>query len=135
VTATTEDQYLMRTSSSSDSTVTNCGSLSQPWRLEAPSGQRINIGLLDFTGSGNLSRDLEVGRRQYGYITEAFNKRNVSIYAVNNGPRSGFKVQRESALLMSQTNNVNIVMVSGTNNDNHNFLIKINGKPMHVSFS
>lgn len=32
---------------------THCGTRTQPWLLEAPAGQRINISLLDFTSSAS----------------------------------------------------------------------------------
>ena len=41
----------------SRSTLSNigCGTKTQPWMLEAPAGQRINISLLDFTAAARLT--------------------------------------------------------------------------------
>ena len=100
-----------------------CGSKSHPWRLEAPVGQRINISLLDFTGT---PRDRDVTCRQYGYVVEKSNKKNVSICAA--ATVGGVNLQRESAVYTSDTNSVDIVLVTGTNADNYNFLVKLNGR-------
>lgn len=95
--------------------------------MEAPGGQRINISLIDFTGS----RDLNVRGRQYGYIMEMSNMKNISVNAVRT--TSGANLQRESAIFVSDTNGVNVVLLSGTSHENYTFLIKINGMYSEVS--
>jgi hypothetical protein len=126
--ATTEDQYITSSSSISPdvNSMTACGSRSHPWRLEAPAGQRINISLFDFSASVRTPRDGgSADRRQYGYIIEKYNKRNVSIYAST--VADGIGPQRESAVYTSDTNSLIIVVNSGTNHANNNFLIKLKG--------
>jgi len=91
----------------------SCGSKSHPWRLEAAAGQRINISLLDFTAD-DRPRDRVTCTRQYGYVLE--NKRNVSVCAGR---------QRQSHLLVSQSNTVHIVQ---TPDSEHSFLIKVEGR-------
>src|SRR5271165_3741456 len=71
--------HIMRSSST---TKLSCGTKSQPWRLEAPAGQQINVSLLDF---GVKSGDrIEQQRsqnvcRQYGYIIDKSANKNISI--------------------------------------------------------
>ena len=113
--------------------VSNCGSRSHPWRLEAPVGQRIDVSLLDFTGVSSpptSSRDRDVTCYQYGYVIERPNKKNASIcgsVAVGRSTGGGANPHRESAVYVSETNSVDIVFVSGSNTNNHNFLMKISG--------
>jgi hypothetical protein len=127
VAVTTEDQYITSAGISSVSsdihTMTNCGSRSHPWRLEAPAGQQINISLLDFT-STSRGGDETVSRHQYGFVVEKSSKKNVSI----NSAGAATKLHRESAVYESDANEVNIVLATGTEQRNHSFLIKLNGK-------
>jgi hypothetical protein len=124
VSVVNDQQFISASLSFSDVTsMSACGSRSHPWRLEAPVGQRINISLLDFTGPAvNTPRDRDVTCRQYGYITERSNKKNVSICA-----DGAVKAQRERAIYMSDSNTVDIVLVTGTSSE-QNFLVKVNGK-------
>ena len=111
VSVTTEAQFM---SSSSDvNSVSSCGSKSHPWRLEAAAGQRINISLLDFTDRRPRDR---VTCRQYGYVLEKLNKRNVSVCGAE---------LRQSHVYISDSNNLRIVH---TPNSEQNFLIKVEGK-------
>ena len=114
--------------------MSNCGSRSHPWRLEAPVGQRINVSLLDFTGAPSQpissSRDRDVMCYQYGYVFENFNKKNASICAsllVGVASGGGANPRRESTVFVSETNRVEIVFLSGFNTNNYNFLLKISG--------
>ena len=117
VSVTTEAHFI---SSSSDvNSVSSCGSKSHPWRLEAAAGQRINISLLDFTASVSASRD-RATCRQYGYVLEKLNKRNVSVCA------GGGAQLRQTHVLLSQFNNIHIVLTQ-TGPNQINFLIKIKG--------
>jgi len=112
---TIEAQFI---SSSSDvNSVSSCGSKSHPWRLEAAVGQRINISLLDFTASVSMSRD-RVTCRQYGYVLEKLNRRNVSVCA------GGGAQLRQTHVLLSQSNNLHIVLIPSSE---QSFLIKLEG--------
>jgi hypothetical protein len=123
-----DQQFIASSTSFTDGTsMSNCGSRSHPWRLEAPVGQRINISLLDFSGSSavNTPRDRDVTCRQYGFVTEKLNRKNVSICAVS---RDGeVRLQREKTVFTSESNRVDVILTTGTSSEN-NFLVKINGK-------
>ena len=67
-----------------------CGRRTQPWLLEAPAGQRINVSLLDFTprspshttsSSSSSSGRPSCGPHQYGYVVDKSARNNVSICA------------------------------------------------------
>ena len=116
VSVTTEAQFM---SSSSDvNSVSSCGSKSHPWRLEAAAGQRINISLLDFTDRRPRDR---VTCRQYGYVLEKLNKRNVSVCGAE---------LRTSHVYISDANNVEIVQ---TLNRERSFLIRVEGETCMIS--
>ena len=120
VSVTTEAQFI---SSSSDvNSVSSCGSKSHPWRLEAAAGQRINISLLDFTAV-STSRD-RVTCRQYGYVLDKLNKRNVSVCA------GGAAQRRQSHVYLSHANNLHIILTlsrTETQDVQQNFLIRMEG--------
>ena len=126
VSVTTEAQFISSSSSSSssssDSAVSSCGSKSHPWRLEAAAGQLINISLLDFTAAMSMSaaekrpRD-RVTCRQYGYVLEKWNKRNVSVCGAE---------LRQSHVYISHSNNVQIFHPY-LNNMQVKFLLKLTG--------
>jgi len=119
VSVTTEAQFI---SSSSDvNSVSSCGSKSHPWRLEAAVGQRINISLLDFTATVSMSHD-RVTCRQYGYVLEKTNKRNVSVCA------GGGAQLRQTHVLLSQSNNLHIIL---TPSREQSFLIKVEGTSIY----
>ena len=122
---TVEEQYLTGASpaSSTSGSMSNCGSTSHPWRIEAPTGQRINISILDFAAHVGELSNRQLPCRPYGFVTEKPNKKNVSLCdAVGGATR-----QRETFVYTSDTNNVDIVLVTGNNADNYNFLVKLNG--------
>ena len=128
VSVTTEAQFISSSSSSSssssDSAVSSCGSKSHPWRLEAAAGQRINISLLDFTAAMSMSaaerpRDRDrVTCRQYGYVLEKWNKRNVSVCG---------EELRQSHVYISHSNNVQIVQNTPPPDTRQSFLIRVQG--------
>ena len=105
--------------------MSSCGSRSHPWHLESPAGQRIIIKLYDFTGSTNVPRARDVTCHQYGYVAEKPNKRNMSICATTE--EGGVTPQRESTVYTSDSSSVDVVLVAGTNKDNHSFLIQVHG--------
>jgi len=120
VSVTTEAQFMSSSSSTSSdvNSVSSCGSKSHPWRLEAAVGQRINISLLDFTDM-DRPRD-RVTCRQYGYVLERMNKRNVSVCG------GGGAQLRQSHAYMSDSNNVEIVRAA-SNEPQRKFLLKLEG--------
>ena len=131
VTATTDEQYIASASSvSADvSAVSNCGSTSHPWRLESGIGQRLSVSILDFTGSVDIIASV-TGReatttscRQYGYALHKSSKENVSLCM----PIALNEAKRESAVYLSDTNSVNIVLDAGPNSEHYNYLVKFHG--------
>lgn len=59
-----------------------CGTKSQPWTVEVPIGQKVGIGILDFTfshsGLGHLEH-CDNSRKGHGVIIDKVGKRNSSI--------------------------------------------------------
>jgi len=88
-----------------------CGTKSQPWVIEAPTGQQIDISLLDF----GLIRPNGNCTDQYGYILEKLTTSNVSICRMSN--------VRQVLVHRSASNLVEIVLV-GTN------VLQFNGEPI-----
>jgi len=115
-----------------------CGTKTQPWMLEAPAGQRINISLLDFTAvarltsqhltrstshiitssSSSSSGSCVDENHQYGYIIDksSVNKKNVSVCHARSN--------RQTHVYLSTSNVLQIVL---TNDQSANFLLKIKG--------
>jgi len=115
-----------------------CGTKTQPWMLEAPAGQRINISLLDFTAaarptsqhltrssshlitttttSSSSSGSCVDEKHQYGYIIDksSVNRKNVSVCQADSN--------RETHLYLSNSNTLQLVLTK-----NENFLIKTEG--------
>lgn len=137
-------------SSQSNVGLHSCGTRSQPWLLEAPSGQRINISLFNFTPfaastaavtANNQSQEAahasiftssssSSGRscphqRQLGYlIDKSAVSRNVSICGSD-----GTGGQRLSNVYMSTSNIIELVLApNGGNAGTFNFLLSIEGK-------
>lgn len=127
VAVTNDHQYISSSSLVVDVTVaSSCGTRSHPWRLEAPLGQRISVSLLDFAGSASASRDHDAGCRQYGYVVERSNKKNVSMCA--HVTAAGSVSQRESLVYESKTSSLDVVLVTGDiKAGSHKFLIKVYG--------
>jgi len=127
VSMTTEAQFMSSSSSTSSdvNSVSSCGSKSHPWRLEAAAGQRINISLLDFTDM-DRPRD-RVTCRQYGYVLEKMNRRNVSVCG------GGGAHLRQSHVYMSDSNSVEIVLMQTADNQ-ANFLIKSQGNITYLRY-
>jgi len=125
-------QHIRSSSENSDSgrQRVRCGSRSHPWLLEAQTGQKVNISLLDFSGHGRetqldtrglASDDCSPARVQYGYIVDKTNKNNVSICSTG-------AQQRHKHVYQSAGNVVEIVLI---NDDSvafhHNYLISFVG--------
>ena len=108
-----------------------CGTKIQPWMLEAPAGQRINISLLDFTAAARLtsqhltrstshvitttSSSSSSGscvdeKDQYGYIIDksSVNKKNVSVCHARSNRQTHVYLSTANAaqLVLTTTENV-----------------------------
>ena len=130
-------------SSSSSSSQLQCGIKAQPWILEAPVGQRINVSLLDFTAAILSERSSDERREptedvclQYGYVIDKSAKKNVSIC----GRTTGRTTQREQSIYLSTSNSLQIVLTglrqlkrdgadmnSNFDDERYNFLLKFEG--------
>jgi len=118
-----------------------CGTKTQPWMLEAPAGQRINISLLDFTAatrptsqhltrssshlittttttSSSSSGSCVDERHQYGYIIDksSVDNKNVSVCQTQSN--------RQSHLYSSSSNTLQVVL---SNDESVNSLLQIQG--------
>ena len=135
-----EKVYLSPFLASDGNTDITCGSQDRPWLLEAPSGQRINISLLDFSGSSSStssvqrSRDVETASssrclRQFGFIEDKSVNRNINICSDD--------AHRQQTLYVSHSNTVAIVTETTTGNDNqtNKFLIGFIGTDNFYSCS
>ena len=65
-------------------TSTRCGTSRRPWQLDAPAGQRIALGVLDFnapstTGDDRRPADGRCRGRVYGFLVDKTRKTNVSV--------------------------------------------------------
>ena len=115
-----------------------CGTKTQPWMLEAPVGQRINISLLDFTAvarltsqhltrstshiittsSSSSSGSCVDENHQYGYIIDksSVNKKNVSVCHARSN--------RQTHVYLSTSNVLQLVLI---NSPSAKFLLKVEG--------
>ena len=124
-----------------------CGTKTQPWMLEAPAGQRINISLLDFTAAARLtSRHLTRStshvitsssssssssgscvdeKHQYGYIIDksSVNKKNVSVCHARSN--------RQTHVYLSTSNTVQLIL---NIDQSVNFLLKTEGNLSRCNF-
>ena len=130
VTVTSDQVFLSPVISNDGSTDVACGREDRPWQLEAPSGQRINISLLDFS-AGSSSSSSSVQRastvetasssrcvRQFGFIDDKSANRHIDICSDD--------AHRLQTLYVSQTNEVAIVL-HNTQHNTGNFLISVKG--------
>ena len=94
-------------SSSSTPSLISCGTTNQPWKLEAPAGQQINVSLLDFglqDAAGARERNVNQHQchQQFGFIVDkaaaAKDHKNVSICGVRE-ERTGVVHQSVSNVL------------------------------------
>ena len=85
---------------SSDESQRICGTKQQPWIVEAPVGQKVNIRLIDFNASQSEAQTREQSKQRchhrYGVIVDKTSKRNVTI--------CGDGVQREKELYTTTGN-------------------------------
>ena len=111
-----------------------CGSRDRPWLLEAPSGQRVNISLLYFSGSSSSTSSVQRARtvettsssrcvRQFGFIEDKSANRNIDICSD--------AAHRQQTLYVSQTNEVAVVLHATQQTTGH-FLISVKGMLNHT---
>ena len=105
-----------------------CGRKSQPWILEAPSGQKINISLFDFTAS-NSGLNPERRKQQcrsHGLVIEKSGKRNASFCVTGE--------RRQRLLYLSAGNIAHIVFDASTQQQmtgiDEQFMLKVEGKQL-----
>jgi len=117
-----------------------CGTKTQPWMLEAPAGQRINISLLDFTAaarstsqhltrstshiitsSSSSSGSCVDENHQYGYIIDksSVNNKNVSVCHARSN--------RQTHVHLSTSNTLQLVLTT-----KENYLIKVEGSLSYI---
>jgi len=125
VAVTAEKAFLSTSFVSADKNSTvACGSRDRAWLLEAPSGQRINVSLLDLSGSSS-SRTVETAPslprsrclRQLGFIEDKSANRNVNICTDNTQP----------TIYVSRSNQLAIVLTPQQTPGN--YLISAKGWP------
>ena len=101
-----------------------CGSRDRAWLLEAPPGQRINVSLLDLSGSSS-SRTIETAPslprsrclRQFGFIEDKSANRNVNICTDSAQP----------TIYVSRSNQLAIVLTYRRQQTPGNYLIAVRG--------
>ena len=112
----------------SSAAVNICGVKSQPWLLEAPIGQQINISLFDFeTNTRTPGKTLQRNCQKYGYIIDKSSKKNISICEHVTG--------RIQTLYTSQANVVEIVLDDwkhGGDEGESMFLVRVIGKDKDI---
>ena len=123
--ATSTPQHILGYSSSS----LGCGRKTQPWIIEAPAGQRINVTMVEF--NGDVRRNKNPRCNQYGFILEKSHKKNASICS---------NLGRESNLYLSISNSVEIVLTVNTDMETEEedpmtrkFVIRFEGCILHVN--
>ena len=121
------------TSRSADGSKRICGTKFQPWTVEAPVGQKISIGLLDFniSNTGQIERQSKQPCHSYGIIVDKTSKKNVTI--------CGGGTQREKELYTSAGNAVDIIVNEfDQKQDATNavqFVLRIEGKVQSLAYS
>ena len=107
-----------------------CGRKSQPWILEAPSGQKINISLFDFTTSkfGLNTERSQQECRSHGLIVDKSGKRNASLCVTGES--------RQRLLYLSNGNIVHIVFDASAQQQKTGvdvqFMLKVEGKQLVI---
>jgi len=129
VAVTSDTTFLSSFVSNDQSTATACGSSDRPWLLEAPSGQRINVSLVDLSGSSSSTssstqraRTVETMTsswsgctRQFGFIEDKSANRIINICT-----------DTQPTLYVSRSNQLAIVLTSRQQTP-ANFLISLKG--------
>lgn len=96
-----------------------CGFRFQPWSVDAPSGQRILITLLEFSSSTSDEKQVNPPCFKYGIIVDKVGKTNASI--------CGDGLEREKHLYESAGNSVQIFFSSsyGQEGNDRKFILKL----------
>ena len=82
-----------------------CGTRSHPWILQAPTGQQINVTLLDFGMTERHREDkVQANCLLYGYITDKAAVKNVSI--------CGLEYDREKVVYISSSSVIEVILES-----------------------
>ena len=103
----------------SSTTKHNCGSKHQPWIIEAPLGQNINVNLLDLsyeTGASEVNEQ-SLNCHQYGYIIDRSSKNNISLCGLNH--------ERKKMIYKSSSNVIEVVMSTSSNNGHQLDTVKV----------
>jgi len=113
---------------SSSTKIGRCGTQTQPWVIEAPSGQQINISLLDFSMKNKEQKLVDHPNcQQFGYMIDKLNNRNTSI--------CGTTHDRKKLIYVSQSNRVEIVLSDlrsvHVNDDQQKYLIAFQGQSVN----
>lgn len=109
-----------------------CGTESQPWILEAPIGQQINISLFDFTTSNsdwNQGKDKQSCQCR-GLIYDKAGKRNASICLIGE--------RRQRTLYLSAGNAVKVVFEASQQENIDNkaqFMLSVQGQCLKIHYT
>jgi len=99
VIATSNPLHIM----SSPTTHLSCGTYSQPWVIEAPTGQQINVSLLEFgLDKTTLATQFSNSCEKYGSVFEKLSGKNISI--------CGHGQERNTMVYKSQSNCIEVVL-------------------------
>jgi len=126
VSATVNPLHIMLSSA----TKLSCGLKTQPWVIEAHTGQQINISLLHFGGS-QTSRPLvsepPQNCQQFGYFVEKSSHRNISL-CINNEETESSMVYRSQTNVVEVVLNVAVLDRGSIDSEQPRILIKFHGK-------
>jgi len=89
----------------SSATPLDCGTKSQPWVIEAPTGQHITVSLLEFGQKTHQTTEVLQNCERYGTVVEKSTGRNVSI--------CGHGQERNKMVYKSHSNIVEVVLDVG----------------------
>jgi len=91
----------------STGTTVNCGTRTHPWQIEAPSGQQIQLNLLDLSyGIQDLASERLHSCHHYGYVIDDSSKNNISSCELQN--------QRKKIIYQSTSHVIKIIFTTGT---------------------
>jgi len=107
VTASSNPLHIMRSSTTNN---LNCGTKSQPWIIEAPIGQQINVSLLQFGSDKTLLKsERHNSCDRYGTVWEKSIGKNVSICVRNE--------DRQTMVYKSHSNVIEVVFDTMNNDE------------------
>jgi len=106
VSALSSPLHLMHSSTTKHS----CGTKHQPWVIEAPLGQNVNVSLLDLSHETTRAAANQQSTRschQYGYIIDRSTNKNISLCALDHG--------RNKLIYKSSSNVIEVVLSTSIN--------------------